>query len=66
MGFFDKLKERVGKTRSNVSDKLNTVIKNFRRIDEDFFEELEEICTDLLAVADRLDSLSKGGPQDEP
>lgn len=43
MGFFDKLKERVGKTRSNFSDKLNTVIKNFRRVDEDFFEELEEI-----------------------
>ena len=43
MGFFDKLKERVGKTRSNMSDKLNTVIKNFRRVDEDFFEELEEI-----------------------
>ena len=43
MGFFDKLKERVGKTRSNFSDKLNTAIKNFRRVDEDFFEELEEI-----------------------
>jgi fused signal recognition particle receptor len=43
MGFFDKLKERVGKTRSNISDKLNTVIKNFRRVDEEFFEELEEI-----------------------
>jgi fused signal recognition particle receptor len=43
MGFFDKLKERVGKTRGNISDKLNAVIKNFRRVDEDFFEELEEI-----------------------
>jgi len=43
MGFFDKLKERVGKTRSNISDKLNMVIKNFRRVDEEFFEELEEI-----------------------
>jgi len=43
MGFFDKLKNRVGKTRGNLSDKLNNVIKNFRRVDEDFFEELEEI-----------------------
>lgn len=43
MGFFDKLKDRVGRTRSNMSEKLNNVIKNFRRVDEDFFEELEEI-----------------------
>lgn len=43
MGFFDKLKDRVGKTRTNISEKLNNVIKNFRRVDEDFFEELEEI-----------------------
>ncbi|MGI6152383.1 MAG: signal recognition particle-docking protein FtsY [Christensenellaceae bacterium] len=42
MGFFDKLKERIGKTRDNISSKLNQVIKSFRRIDEDFFEELEE------------------------
>lgn len=42
MGFFDKLKERVNKTRENFSEKVNNVIKNFRRVDEDFFEELEE------------------------
>lgn len=43
MGFFDHLKERMGKTRSNISDRLNNVIKNFRRVDEEFFEELEEV-----------------------
>ena len=42
MGFFDKLKERVNKTRENFSEKVNNVIKNFRKVDEDFFEELEE------------------------
>ncbi|CAK7018834.1 MAG: Signal recognition particle receptor FtsY [Desulfovibrio sp.] len=42
MGFFDKLKERVNKTRENFSAKVNNVIKNFRKVDEDFFEELEE------------------------
>ncbi len=42
MGFFDKLKERVNKTRENFSEKVNSVIKNFRKIDEEFFEELEE------------------------
>ncbi len=43
MGFFDNLKERMGKTRTNLSDRLNSVIKNFRRVDEDFFEEMEEV-----------------------
>lgn len=42
MGFFDKLKERVNKTRENFSAKVNQVIKNFRKVDEEFFEELEE------------------------
>lgn len=42
MGFFDKLKERVNKTRENFSEKVNNVIKNFRKVDEEFFEELEE------------------------
>ncbi len=42
MGFFDKLKERVNKTRDNISAKVNNVIKNFRKVDEEFFEELEE------------------------
>ena len=43
MGFFDQLKERMGKTRSNLSERLSSVISNFRRVDEDFFEELEEV-----------------------
>ncbi len=49
MGFFDKIKERVSKTRSNISEKLNQVLKNFRKVDEEFFEELEEalILSDL-------------------
>ena len=42
MGFFDKLKERINQTRENLSGKVNTVIKNFRKVDEEFFEELEE------------------------
>ena len=43
MGFFDNLKERMGKTRTSLSERLNSVIKNFRRVDEDFFEEMEEV-----------------------
>jgi len=57
MGFFDKLKERMGKTRTNISNKINNVIKSFRKVDEDFFEELEEalILSDIgVATTDKV------------
>jgi len=43
MGFFDKLKNGLGKTRNNFSEKINSVFSSFRKVDEDFLEELEEI-----------------------
>lgn len=43
MGFFDKLKKGLGKTKTSFDEKINNVFKNFRTVDEDFLEELEEI-----------------------
>ena len=43
MGFFDKLKSGLGKTKESFSDKLNNVFSTFRKVDEDLLEELEEI-----------------------
>lgn len=43
MGFFDKLKIGLRKTKSSLSDKMNDVFSNFRKVDEDLLEELEEI-----------------------
>ena len=43
MGFFDKLKSGLGKTRNSLNDKLNSVFSNFRKVDEELLEELEEI-----------------------
>ncbi len=43
MGFFDKLKNGMGKTKNNFDEKINNVFKSFRKVDEDFLEELEEI-----------------------
>jgi len=43
MGFFDKLKSGLGKTRNSVSEKINSVFSNFRKVDEDLLDELEEI-----------------------
>lgn len=42
MGFFDKLKNGLSKTRENFSQKVNEVFKVFRTVDEELFEELEE------------------------
>ncbi len=42
-GFFSKLRERLGKTRSGLVDGVKGVILGHARIDEEVFEELEEI-----------------------
>jgi len=43
MGFFDKLKIGLGKTRANLDDKISSVFNNFKKVDENLLEELEEI-----------------------
>lgn len=43
MGFFEKLKSGLNKTKDSFDEKINNVFKNFRTVDEDFLEELEEI-----------------------
>lgn len=42
-GFFDKLKQGLSKTRDNFTDKINEVLNLAVTIDEDLYEELEEI-----------------------
>ena len=43
MGFFNKLKNGLGKTRNSFSDKINNAFSTFRKVDEELLEELEEI-----------------------
>ena len=43
MGFFDKLKTGLNKTKQSINEKINDVFSNFRKVDEEFLEELEEI-----------------------
>jgi len=43
MGFFDKLKSGLQKTKEAVFGQVNEVIKVFRKVDEELLEELEEI-----------------------
>ena len=42
MGFFDKLKKGLGKTKTSFDEKISNVFSNFKKVDEDFLEELEE------------------------
>ncbi|KHD86167.1 signal recognition particle-docking protein FtsY [Heyndrickxia ginsengihumi] len=39
----DKFKSGLTKTRTNFANKVNDLVARYRKIDEDFFEELEEI-----------------------
>ncbi len=63
MGFFEKLKNGLKNTKDALSGKIQGVINSFTKIDEDFFEELEEtlILSDIGAVtsANICESLRK-------
>jgi len=52
MGFFDKLKAGLGKTKQAVFGQINNLFKSFVKVDEEFLEELEEIliCADMGAT----------------
>ena len=57
MGFFDKLKSGLTKTKDAVFGQIGGLFRNFVRVDEDFLDELEEIliCADMGAsVADSV------------
>ena len=61
MGFFDKIKAGLTKTREALSDTLGSVFSGFSEIDDDFYDELEEslILADLgvetaVKATDRL------------
>ena len=61
MGFFDKLKQGLGKTKTSFDEKINNVFSTFRKVDENFLEELEEalIMSDIgvetsVKIVDKL------------
>lgn len=43
MGFFDRLVQGLTKTRNNIVSGIDSIFSGFSNIDEDFYEELEEI-----------------------
>lgn len=43
MGFFNKIKEGLKKTRNAVIGQIDSMLKSFTKIDDELFEELEEL-----------------------
>ena len=48
MGFFERLKEGLSKTSASIANGLDAVFGDYSQVDEEFFEELEEV----LVMAD--------------
>ncbi len=73
MGFFDKLKSGLSKTKNAVMGQIENVLKAFVKVDEDLLEELEEIlyCSDMggettEAVIEQLRDRIKDGRLSDP
>lgn len=43
MGFFEKIRDGLKKTRDNISGQITLMVNSFTKIDEELFEELEEL-----------------------
>lgn len=62
-GFFGRLKEGLAKTRNNIVSGIDAVFGGFTKIDEEFYEELEEILImgdiGVHATEEIIDSLKR-------
>lgn len=73
MGFFDKLKNGLNKTKTSFDEKINNVFKNFRKVDEEFLDELEEVLimsdigmdTSIKIISNLRERIKKEKIQDE-
>lgn len=73
MGFFDKLKNGLNKTKTSFDEKMNNVFSNFRKVDEDLLEELEEVLimsdvganTSSMIIGNLRDRIKKENIKDE-
>ena len=73
MGFFDKLKQGLSKTKNSFDEKMNSVFSNFRKVDEELLEELEEalimsdvgVETSTRIISNLRDRIKKERIEDE-
>lgn len=57
MGFFEKLKKGLSKTKQAIFGKIDALFKHFVRVDEDLFEELEELLIEADIGVDTTEEL---------
>ena len=50
MGFFKRLVSGLGKTRDNIVSGIDSIFSGFSHIDDDFYEELEEVRDCIVNV----------------
>ena len=60
MGFFEKLKNGLAKTKNAIFGKIDALFKLFVRVDEDLFEELEELLIEADIGVDTTMELLDG------
>lgn len=72
-GFFQKLKAGLEKTRKGVTDRIDSILKSYGKVDEELFDELEEILVTAdvgintaMKVIDRLRNRAKEEKITEP
>ena len=73
MGFFDKLKQGLNKTKTSFDEKINNVFSSFRKVDEEFLDELEEVLvmsdigmeTSIKIISNLRERIKKEKIQDE-
>ena len=62
-GFFQRLVSGLAKTRNNISNGIDSIFSSFHQIDEEFYEELEEVLVmadiGVHATTEILDQLRK-------
>ena len=60
MGFFDKIKQGLTKTKEAFTERIDSVFINFRKVDEELMEELEEALISAdVGVATSLEIIDK-------
>ena len=73
MGFFEKLKNGMSKTKTSLDEKINNVFSSFRKVDEEFLDELEEVLimsdigmdTSIKIISSLRERIKKEKIQDE-
>ena len=70
---FEKLKNGMNKTKTSFDEKINNVFSNFRKVDEEFLDELEEVLimsdigmdTSIKIISNLRERMKKEKIQDE-